>query len=228
MGTATATATAIRTHCRASESTSAKSINPSTVAWLLAKQQSTAKHCKEANSGHVFPCLVSGLTLQPKRTAEPTTPWPPIARPTHGQTGNDPCAIARGSPGEPGERGSRPCRPPFLLLLCSACSFAARERREAPGRGDDDGDMLLAHTTTAGQVSFCLLRASSVALPCEEALIEIVSTLLLARMKRTGVITSQTSRFQTNPLRSSWLLRVFHYTCTRQTMPCDADCFYFS
>ncbi|KAL6799387.1 hypothetical protein GGI42DRAFT_53417 [Trichoderma sp. SZMC 28013] len=52
---------------------------------------------------------------------------------TSGQTGNDPCAIARGSPGEPGELGSRPLSTLFLLV-CSP-----REKRLAVG--DDDGDM---------------------------------------------------------------------------------------
>ncbi|KAL6693860.1 hypothetical protein J3F84DRAFT_380116 [Trichoderma pleuroticola] len=150
--------------------------------WLLRSPCNTTKHSTAADKpkkSHVFPCLVSGLTLQPKRTAEPITPSPPN-RPTRheqtpsraghfcmpistpgGQTGNDPCAIARGSPGEPGELGSRPCRPFFLALLCLLVCSPAREKRLAVG--DDDGDTFLAHTATAGQVSSRLLRASFVA-----------------------------------------------------------------
>ncbi|KAL7786592.1 hypothetical protein V8C43DRAFT_317333 [Trichoderma afarasin] len=153
----------------------------------LAKQQSTALQTSNKKSrkllppGHVFPALhtESGLTLQPKRTRRANhtvAAQPPRTRHdkplraqgifafhTSGQKGNDPCAIARGSPGEPG-RAFGLAHWPFL--------------KEEPGRGgDDDGDMLMAWPTQP--------------LPDEKLFIEIVSTLLLARITHTGVITSQ-------------------------------------
>ncbi|KAL6821422.1 hypothetical protein V8C40DRAFT_53713 [Trichoderma camerunense] len=130
-------------------------VHPSTVAWLAASLPcKTARHStankqeKESQTsfppGHVFPALdaVSGLTLQPKRTRRANhtvAAQPPRTRHdkplraqgifafhTSGQKGNDPCAIARGSPGEPGRAfglAHGPCRPFFC-----ACSFAARRR----------------------------------------------------------------------------------------------------
>ncbi|PKK50037.1 hypothetical protein CI102_4456 [Trichoderma harzianum] len=186
----------------------------------LRKQHTTArqKHCKQATKrvanlssppGHVFPALhaVSGLTLQPKRTrrANHTVAAQPHDKPlraqgifafhTSGQKGNDPCAIARGSPGEPGRAfglAHGPGRPFFVL---------ARLQRFGRG-GDDDGDMLLAWPTqplpdSAFFVFSCRVGVSSLAgffccfCRAKKLFIEIVSTLPLARITHAGVITSQ-------------------------------------
>ncbi|KAM6479437.1 hypothetical protein HDV62DRAFT_382087 [Trichoderma sp. SZMC 28011] len=164
-------------------------------------QNSTTQHCKQATkesqtcsppATFSLPFTLSRASLfsrrrtrranhtvaaQPPRTRhdKPLRAQGIFAFHTSGQKGNDPCAIARGSPGEPGrveELGSLALVDPFFWLA----------RLQRFGRGDDDDG----EVTSTGPHNHCRTSFFSCRL-----FIEIGSTLLLARITHTGVITSQ-------------------------------------